>query len=174
VWPAGVWRGVLAAALALAVAACEGDGGGGGGKDVVIGDIGGGTETPPTEGPALLSWLQAARYEGWSAESAVHDSQGPHGFVRVFVNPALEDALAGGAALPAGAAAVKELYENDASTRVGWAVMVKIQADSADGDGWYWYERIGDRDVVDGVGVTGCTGCHAAGRDFFTTPFPLP
>ncbi|HSQ00607.1 MAG TPA: hypothetical protein VL049_25570 [Candidatus Dormibacteraeota bacterium] len=129
---------------------------------------------PPSEPAALLTWLQAGSYLGWEAESAPHPSAGPHGGrVRTFLNPAIVASLsAGDAHHPAGAAAVKELYFNGEEVR-GWAVMVKLQADSDRGRGWYWYEGSGSGPPLEGVGIGVCTGCHSAGRDFVRIPFPL-
>jgi hypothetical protein len=157
-------------------------GGGGGGGDTGGGggDTGGGApgiEELANDEAALHSFLADGGYEGWSKESAVHDSP-IHGKVRVFVNPTLDGSLAaGGAAHPTGSVAVKELYEADTTTLKGWAVMIKTQADSAGGDGWYWYESTdptGAADpVVAGKGEPGCTGCHSSGADFFKSSFPL-
>lgn len=129
---------------------------------------------PPTEAAALLAWLQEGRYRDWAAESASHPSAGPHGGrVRTFLDPALFASLdAADTSHPAGAAAVKELYFNGDTVR-GWAVMVKLQADSDDGRGWYWYETFGSGAPLEGVGLGVCTGCHASGRDFVRIPFPL-
>ena len=59
----------------------------------------------------------------------------------------------------------------------GWAVMVKTSADSARGDGWFWYEvtdtEDGSKPVAAGNGVGLCTGCHFTGNDFVSTQFPL-
>ncbi|MBX3026621.1 hypothetical protein KF840_17075 [bacterium] len=129
---------------------------------------------PPSDPDGLLRWLQAGSYLDWAAESAPHPSAGPHGGrVRTFLNPELFASLdAGEAQHPAGAAAVKELYFNGDTVR-GWAVMVKLQADSDRGRGWYWYETFGSGAPLEGVGLGTCTGCHSAGRDFVRIPFPL-
>jgi len=131
-------------------------------------------DPPATEPAALLTWLQAGGYRDWEAESAPHPSAGPHGGrVRTFLNPALFASLsAGDAQHPAGAAAVKELYSDGEEVR-GWAVMVKLQAESDRGRGWYWYETFGSGPPLEGVGIGVCTGCHSAGRDFVRIPFPL-
>ena len=128
---------------------------------------------PPTEPEALLAWLQAGNYLGWAAESP-HQSAGPHGGrVRTFLDPTLFASLeAASGSHPAGAAAVKELYFNGDTVR-GWAVMVKLQADSDEGRGWYWYETFGTGAPLEGVGLGICTGCHSTGRDFVRIPFPL-
>lgn len=129
---------------------------------------------PPTNGVELLPWLEAGEYLGWAAESGVHASSGPHGGgVRTFVNDVLLASLAAGSdSHPEGAAAIKELY-GDGGTVIGWAVEVKLQADSAGGDGWYWYERFQDSVYADGTGEGICTGCHSGGNDYVLSPFPL-
>jgi hypothetical protein len=135
-------------------------------------------DVPPTDALALLDWLRAGRYRAWTAESAVHPSGGPHGSsgVRTFLNDAVVASLASGnAAHPTGAALVKELYRGN-QVLSGWAVEIKIQADSAGGNGWYWWEGVG----LSGRGLGVCTGCHAGGiapgyvsKDYVLTPFPL-
>ena len=79
-----------------------------------------------------------------------------------------------------GSAAIKELYDRD-GVLDGWAVEVKIDADSnagGFGGGWYWYEVLStdpaEPPVAAGTGVGLCAGCHSGGVDFMTTPFPLP
>ncbi len=83
---------------------------------------------------------------------------------------------AGNASRPAGSSIVKEMYSADGSELVGWAVMVKTQADSAGGQGWFWYETTNtedSRDVVGaGNGLPLCFGCHATGMDFVLTGYP--
>jgi len=129
---------------------------------------------PPTNGAELLPWLEAGEYLEWTAESGVHSSSGPHGGgVRTFVNDVLLASLEAGATThPENAAAIKELY-GDGGTVIGWAVEVKLQAESAGGDGWYWYERFEDSVYADGTGEGICTGCHGAGNDYVLSPFPL-
>ena len=135
-------------------------------------------DVPPTESGALLEWLQAGRYKSWARESAAHKSQGPHPVtVIAHLNPALDASLSANAdAHPKGSAAVKELL--DASGELsGWAVTVKTDADSAGGQGWFWYEILGTtergRVVASANGVPLCFGCHTPGRDFVLIPHPL-
>lgn len=135
-------------------------------------------DSVPTDDADLFEYLRAGRYRGFAAESGVHPSAGPHGRgVRSFVNGILERSLESGAAThPAGAAAIKELYAADGTTLTGWAVEVKTQADSAGGQGWYWYEVFSTTDgsqPISGQGRPVCTGCHALGRDYVRIPFPL-
>lgn len=140
------------------------------------GDTTGGVDDlPPTQGDALEEWLALGSYKSWAAESKVHMSTGPHGGnVRTYVNAALFASLeAGNAMHPQGAATVKELYGGGVDTITGYAVMVKVAPDSAGGEGWYWYERVGGTTYADGTGVGLCSGCHGGGADYVLTPFPL-
>ena len=129
----------------------------------------------PTTSRELREWLQAGYYRSWTAESARHRSAGPHGlFVRTFLNDIVFASLAAGNAQhPTGAALVKELYSGDRVTL--WAVAIKVQDDSANGSGWYWWEGEG----YAGLGVPICTSCHGSdyngltSRDYVLTPFPL-
>lgn len=138
------------------------------------GDSGGGEQLPPTDSNALLTWLADGEYTGWAAESGPHPSDGPHfGNVRTFLNAALDGSFEAGADMhPAGSAAVKELY-GDGGQVLGWSVSVKLDADSAGGDNWYWYEKFNDTVYADGAGDSLCTGCHSGGKDFVLSPYPL-
>lgn len=124
-------------------------------------------QVPPTDGAALLTWLEAGSYADWNAEPSIHDSAGPHfGDVRVFANDDLADALSGGSQdHPVGAASVKELY-GDGPTVRGWAVSVKTAAGSS-GDNWYWYEVYDGTVYSDANGDNTCVPCHSSGVDFF-------
>ena len=132
--------------------------------------------TIPTTPDALKSWLLAGSYKSWSKESKSHTSTGPHAAsVLTFVNAGLGDSLAGGSEdHPAGAAAVKEFLDGNEVT--GWAVAVKTSASSDDGKGWYWYETFNatpGKHGIEGQGESICVNCHASGRDFFLSPYPL-
>jgi hypothetical protein len=142
------------------------------------GDDGGSSDgSVPTEADALFAFLQGQSYRNWTAESTPHASSGPHGVVHTYVNDTLAKSLAAGsAAHPKGAAAVKELYATDVHT--GWAVWVKLDADSAAGQSIYWYEVFSTTDgsspAADGTGVPLCAGCHGGStNDFFLSPYPL-
>ncbi len=136
----------------------------------------GDNQAPPTQAQALRSWLQEGRYLGWHAESQIHPSGGPHfGLVRTYLNDLAFDSLvAGNAQHPKGAAVIKELYHSG-STIQEWAVEIKLEADSAGGQNWYWYEGVG----LSGRGLRICTNCHGRDyvtfktKDFILTPFPL-
>jgi hypothetical protein len=130
----------------------------------------------PHSSAELFRFLQAGGYREFAGETEVHPSNGPHGRVRTFLNPILEESLeAGNEVHPVNAAAVKELY-NGSGRLIGWAVSVKVQAESEEGDGWYWYENFSttqNRPIADGKGVGLCAGCHSGGHDFVTVPYPL-
>jgi hypothetical protein len=138
------------------------------------GDEGGPVPTTPD---ALYTWLQGGSYRCWAHESVQHPSTGPHtGDVQTYVNGALDASLQRGGEHPVGAVAVKEFFEPSGTARRGWAVLVKNQAASAGGDGFYWYELIGTSPSgtrYEGQGSRICTGCHAGGRDFVLAPYPL-
>ncbi len=140
-------------------------------------------QMPPLGGAELLAWLEEGRYLDWHAEPAAHPSLGPHfGDVRTFINQALFSSLNALPPLGAnlqGSAAVKELFGSTGSDVRGWSVSIKVDQDSQDGRGWYWYERFGSSVFADRMGATGCTGCHgrdsevATSRDYVLTSFPL-
>lgn len=130
----------------------------------------------PTDGDALFTWLQAGSYLEFQAESAVHQSTGPHGRVRTFFNQTLVDSYnAGNTNHPVGSAAIKELH--DANGLDGWAVEVKVADTGSGGDDWYWYEIFSTTSnanpVADGTGVGLCANCHSGGTDYVLTPWPL-
>jgi len=147
-------------------------------------------QTPPQGHDAVEAWLADGAYKSWAAEAAVHASRAPspHGFNRIFANDVIAQNAGGSGTWPVGAASVKELYASaSATTPIGIAVYVKLQADSAGGANWYWYERVpldseaphdNNGVVADGMGDRGaakdiCVGCHAgAGKDAEHTPTP--
>jgi hypothetical protein len=136
----------------------------------------------PTDVDALFNYLKSGAYRGLEArESAMHRSRGPHSKfglpVRVFLDATLDMSLkAGRTEHPAGAAAVKEMFDANGVLE-GWAVMVKTRADSDGGVGWFWYETTDTEDrtnlVAAGNGVPLCSGCHASGNDLVLTEHPL-
>ena len=130
----------------------------------------------------LFKHLQGADYRKFAAvESGPHPSRGPHtkfGLpVRVYLDPKLDASLAAGnASHPAGSAAVKEMYDESGNLQ-GWAVMVKTGEDSANGQGWFWYEitstTSASNPVAAGNGIPLCFGCHFPGKDFVLSDYPL-
>lgn len=154
----------------------------GGGSNVVIESVpkdDSADAAVPTTADELFAWLKALKYSNWSRESKPHQTQGPHrSGTLVYINPTLEKSLkAGNVSHPKGAVAVKQLYEADLKTPAGWAVMQKVEDSSQGGRGWYWFEvfvsQNGFRYIADGKGVQLCTGCHAPGKDFILTKYPL-
>lgn len=129
---------------------------------------------PDEDSDALLAWLRGGGYLDWEGESAVHDGAGPHfGDVRTYISTELFESLDSGAqAHPVRSAAVKELYGTTSEVQ-GWTIAVKRAEDSANGDGWYWYEIYEGSVLADGDGLGVCTGCHSGGLDYVLTPFPL-
>ena len=133
----------------------------------------------PSEPEALLAYLRRGDYKQLAhRESAVHGSSGPHGGrVLTYVNDLLAESLdLGNEQHPRCSASVKELYLGKPEVS-GWAVLVKTSDDSKQGRGYYWLETLSTREgreadyEGDGEGI--CVGCHKAGRDYFTTPWPL-
>ncbi len=174
--------------LMFAISAC-------GGEDK------GDDQTPPMGREAIEEWLASGAFKSWAAEPAIHPSRSPspHGYNRIWANGLIAANASGTADWPAGAAAVKELYADMSDpTPIGVAVYLKLDADSAGGANWYWYERVpadhpaphdANGVVADGTGDSGpaktiCVGCHAAagadpdhtptagGRDQVYTPVP--
>jgi cytochrome c553 len=135
-----------------------------------------------TEKNELFKYLQAAAYKNFTAkETAKHPSVGPHtkyGLpIQVYLNETLNASLTkGNASHPPGSAAIKEMFDKDNKLQ-GWAVMLKTAADSDRGKGWFWYEVTsttdGSKPVRIGNGVTLCAGCHASGKDYVLTDYPL-
>jgi hypothetical protein len=126
----------------------------------------------------LFAWLKAGSYKGWEHGSAPHPAPGAHpGGVLTYLDPALASSRrTGSTAHPAGAAAVLELY-GKAGKLHGWAVATKADANSAGGQGWYWYEVLsvedGKRTLAADRGAPACVECHAKGSDYVMTSYPL-
>ena len=135
-------------------------------------------ETPPTDKDMLFQWLSDRSYKDWASESAPHQSAGPHPVsVIAYLNRVLNESLAANADThPKGSAAVKELLDANGDLN-GWAVSLKTDDDSNGGQGWFWYEILGntaDSNVVaSDNGVPLCFGCHTPGKDFVLIPHPL-
>ncbi len=136
------------------------------------------TTAPPTASKELFEWLKAGSYQEWEHGSAPHPAPGAHpGGVLAYLNPALVNSLrSASSAHPVGSAAVLQLYGKSGKPH-GWAVAIKVDAESAGGKGWYWYQVLsvedGNRTLAADRGAPACAGCHAQGRDFVMSPFPL-
>jgi hypothetical protein len=126
-------------------------------------------QLPPRGSRDLLDWVDAGHYLGWHCESAMHAPRpgSGHGPNRICSNDAIV-AATGEGPYPVGAAAVKEVYNDDGAIRV-YAVYRKLEA-AAGGESWYWFEGDRDGNFANGAGDGTCTGCHAAApRDFVYT-----
>jgi hypothetical protein len=116
----------------------------------------------PDQQSELVAFLSRSDYGDWAAEPAIHGSSGPHASAfRVYYGPIAARALSEGAdTFPKGAAVVKEFEAG------GWAVWIKVDADSDEGRGFFWYEQVGDSIYGNARGSRACVGCHSRGRDF--------
>jgi hypothetical protein len=141
---------------------------GGGGAAGKPGDPELDPQVPPSSAEFMAAWLDAFASENWEGEwvceaEPTEKSAGAaeihvHGTTnRVCNNQRLAEAvLSGSDQLPVGSAAIKFVT-------AGTDVEVKAQADSASGQGWFWYAPGGS---VSGLGASACVGCHgAAGSD---------
>jgi hypothetical protein len=132
------------------------------------------TELPSdTSKTGLLNFFQTNAHRQWKAEPAIHQSLGPHGYVRSFFNAKVSESLAAKkTSHPKDSMIIKELYENDGETLKGFAAMVKV-TEGASEDTWLWYEGFApDYGQYHGTGLSNCTGCHASGTDYVTSALP--
>lgn len=135
-------------------------------------------EVPPTETAQLVNWLNGGYYANWYKESKVHQSFGPHDDVLVFYNDALEKSMkAGNKSHPVGSSSIKEQYKD--GKHYGWSISIKIEEESASGDGWYWMETLDKKDLSQVVfakmGEPACAGCHVrpGNKDMILSGYPL-
>jgi hypothetical protein len=167
------WSVGLSCVLSVIAAGCSDDATTAA-KDENTDGMAGDAQTPPTSGTdELEAWLEKGDYKSWACETVEHPQMkvSPHGINRVCSND-LAAGFEGSVSdeRPVGTASVKEVFD-DASALVGYAIGVKIAAESQGGRNWYWYERVQENVVVDGLGDAGlaksvCVGCHAgAGSD---------
>lgn len=143
--------------------------------------------TPPQGRAALNAWLDQGFYRRWQCQPEPHTnpSFSGHAVTRVCMNrlwletPATQP-------FPAGAAAVKELYDCTMRNLIGFAVSLKVGPTNTPAD-WYWFQQLPagaqneslpepiepDGVVADGIGTAGnaqrvCSSCHAvAGQQGF-------
>jgi hypothetical protein len=90
---------------------------------------------------------------------------GPHGgFVDIYVNDVVEDALAAGEALdawPEGSLVVKDGWDSAAGGELRYLAFMERRD-----DGWFWGEYRGNGSLVAaGLNDRRCADCHAAGAD---------
>lgn len=113
-----------------------------------------------------------ARAPGW-AEVRQPSEGGPHGgFVDIYVNDVVEEALEDGRALerwPEGALIVKDGWADAAGSEYEYLALMERRE-----DGWFWAEYRGNGRLVSaGLNDSTCAGCHAAGQDSVRA-FDLP
>lgn len=126
-------------------------------------------QLPPRGHTDVLTWIEAGHYLSWQCEPERHPARpgSGHGANRICSNAALA-ASTGDGAFPAGAAAVKEVFNSSGGIRL-YAVYRKVR-DGSGGATWYWYEGLDDNVIANGEGDGTCTGCHGrAPRDFVYT-----
>ncbi len=131
-------------------------------------------QIPPANTVDLQSWLRQAFYRDWRRVSELrysyHQIPSPMRGERRYLNEALYTSLVcdGVDPHPKGAAAVQELFDLGNENAVGWSVNRKLQADSDEGRGWYWYQEFDGRVLAAGSGVGECVGCHSDGEFFLS------
>ncbi|HEU0035768.1 MAG TPA: hypothetical protein VFQ53_34385 [Kofleriaceae bacterium] len=144
----------------ILLAACAGSG------EPSYGDPLDDPQLPPRGFADLADWLAAGHYQAWHCEAAAHPPRpgSGHGPNRICSNDALATAPDDVTPFPAGAVAVKEIFDRDGRLVVH-AVYRKLETGR-----WYWYEGDGDDVAANGEDEPTCTGCHAgAPRDFVFT-----
>ena len=170
------------AAFGIGVASCGSSGSGAGAPPTLVEDDAAAQsdpQLPPMGGANVEAWLAKGYFLQWRCETAAHAARppSPHGVDLVCSNNVISGA-GGAGPFPAGAAAVKQIFDAVGGKVIGHAVYRKLAADSAGGAGWYWYEndpRFTPAILGDGVGgspgeMGACVGCHrAAGPDFAAT-----
>lgn len=114
-----------------------------------------------------------ARAPGWEDDRQPSEG-GPHGgFVNIYVNDVVEDALADGQPLerwPEGSLIVKDGFSAASGGDFEFFAFMERRD-----DGWFWGEYRGssNRLVAAGLNDRQCRGCHAAGDDSVRA-FELP
>ena len=137
--------------------------------DGVVRDIEDATEQ------GLNDFLDARGFEDWTSEPEPRDPilGSPHGLVRTYFGPQLEESLNDfDGQHPVGAAAVKEVY-SDPDTRSHYFVYVRDREGTID-EGYTWFRQGGQGDLyIESGGF--CADCHAntdGNIDGTLTPYP--
>jgi len=128
----------------------------------------------PVDKSDLFKYLKSGIYKDYKyQEKETHPSTGPHTTfglpVQVYYNDTISASIkAENSEHPVGSAIVKEMFTED-NILAGWAVMVKTEAKSDGGKGWFWYEvtSASDENALQAIGngVPGCQSCHTVGND---------
>lgn len=127
-------------------------------------------QLPPRGAVDLPVWIEAGHYNTWACETEPHPPRAGsgHGPNRICSNDIMVAAAGGDGVFPAGATAVKEIFNGAGEIEI-FAVYRKL-TETAGGDSWYWFEGTRDDTVANGAGDSTCTGCHGrAPRDFVYT-----
>ncbi|MFK7825660.1 MAG: cytochrome P460 family protein [Oligoflexales bacterium] len=134
------------------------------------------TESTGTDGledtseQGIEDFLALNSFQNWILrQEQPIETSAPHGqFTQTFVNQTAEKSLrAGNQSMPVGSVIVKIMYQQDARTEFGRALMVKTSTSKGNSN-WTWYEGFTNtsRRPFYGPGLALCVGCHSAGRDF--------
>jgi hypothetical protein len=113
-----------------------------------------------------------ARAPGW-LDPRQPSQGGPHGgFIDIYVNDVVQDALASNEALdtwPEGSLIVKDGWDAASEGELRYFAFMERRD-----DGWFWGEYRGNgRRVAAGLDDPQCADCHAAGQDSVRA-FALP
>jgi hypothetical protein len=138
-----------------------------GAGDFVYFQVQGERDLPPTADAALVAaWLQEGHYNDWTCEEEPTEKIAGaagihvHRVNRICTNARLSSGELPDGGWPAGVASVKETYDGDSI--IGLDVYVKVGAQTAGGQGFYYYAG----ENAEGFGLAGCVSCHsAAGTD---------
>jgi hypothetical protein len=116
----------------------------------------------------LSAFVAGGDWRAYTAEPAAHDSAGPHGQLRVFVDGRLYSSLkAGNLTHPLGSLAVAERYDLDGDPV---AHLLAIKDTGPVGSEWVFFEQSAVGETYERGTAGGCGLCHAAGTDFVFTP----
>ena len=124
-----------------------------------------------TSEKGIEDFLALNTFQDWDLhQDKPIETNAPHGeFTQTFINETAEKALrAGDQTMPVGSILVKIMYQQDAKTEFGRALMVKTASNKGNSN-WTWYEGFASpsRSPFYGPGLSLCTGCHSnVGNDF--------
>ena len=118
------------------------------------------------EDPASLYYEKFSDYQTWEqAEDwiGVQPSQSVHGtFVQIWWNNSAKEAILDGTDIPAGAALMKEGYNDEEGNEfIALTLMVKQDGFAPDNNNWFWASYDAAGNVNQSGGVEMCISCHA-------------
>jgi hypothetical protein len=119
----------------------------------------GDAQTPPMGPGNEMAWLDGGAYKKWRCQGGTHAPVAPsiHGTSKICSNTLASGAGAG--EYPVGAASVIETYDNTGTVR-GRSVSRHAAAGTGP-ETWYWYQDLQGVFFGDGLGLSGCSSCHA-------------